>query len=510
AFGDDPYELVARCVERGMAVTGRPGKLRFEKPLPEIWNSIGWCTWNAMYSGVNEKDVLTKLREFRAEAFPVQYVLIDDGWSPLDGRELASFDINIEKFPSGLKGFVNTVKSDFNVQQVGFWHAFTGYWQGVSTKSPLYSEQKDNLLKTKRGSHIPYPEAQKSFGFWNGWHSHLRQQGVDFVKVDNQGATWHHSRGTMPVGDAAKGQQYGLQASIGLNFSDRVINCMCMANDCIWHWTSSNVARNSDDFFPDSLPSHCEHARQNIYNNLFYANFAWPDWDMFWSYHPQATYHAALRAISGGPVYFTDEVGKANWDILRPFITTNGHLLKCPQPAMPTRDTLFVNPYEDKKPVKAFNTVGDAGMVLAVNALNVEDSVQGDVKPSDVEGLKGDLFAVREYFTGQTRLLGRNDSWPLELGVYEPLLFTFARVDNGLAVIGLANKYVSHAAVQKITMLNNSAVISLAEGGDLLLYLEKPAKAIRTIAGNISGHANEGWMTVPVVSDEPVDVFVEW
>lgn len=68
---------------------------------------------------------------------------------------------------------------------------------------------------------------------------------------------------------------------------------------------------------------------------------------MFQSTHPCAAFHAASRAISGGPIYVSDTVGKHNFDLLKTLVVPDGSILRCEYYALPTRDCLFEDPLHD-------------------------------------------------------------------------------------------------------------------------------------------------------------------
>lgn len=85
------------------------------------------------------------------------------------------------------------------------------------------------------------------------------------------------------------------------------------------------------------------------YNSLWMGNFIHPDWDMFQSSHPCAEFHAASRAISGGPIYISDTVGNHNFDLLKRLVLPDGSILRCQYYALPTRDCLFEDPLHDGK-----------------------------------------------------------------------------------------------------------------------------------------------------------------
>jgi len=83
------------------------------------------------------------------------------------------------------------------------------------------------------------------------------------------------------------------------------------------------------------------------YNSLWMGNFIHPDWDMFQSTHPCAEFHAASRAISGGPIYVSDCVGNHNFKLLKTLVLPDGSILRCQYYALPTRDCLFEDPLHD-------------------------------------------------------------------------------------------------------------------------------------------------------------------
>ncbi|KAL3512778.1 hypothetical protein ACH5RR_025495 [Cinchona calisaya] len=70
---------------------------------------------------------------------------------------------------------------------------------------------------------------------------------------------------------------------------------------------------------------------------------------MFQSAHPCAQFHAASRAISGGPIYVSDSVGKHNFQLLKSLVLPDGSILRCQHYALPSRDCLFEDPLRDGK-----------------------------------------------------------------------------------------------------------------------------------------------------------------
>lgn len=285
-----------------------------------------------------------------------------------------------------------------------------------------------------------------------------------------------------------------------------------MSCDLVWFWNASNVARSSDDFFPNREGSAREHALQNIYNSLWLGELAWPDWDMWWTNHPQARYHQALRAISGGPVYVSDPLGKTDPELLWPLIFSDGRVLRCDEPARPTRDTLFSQPTA----LKAFNRVGNSGILGMFWAGDGESSVQTTASVADVEGLGvpagqangaeagTPLFALHEYYTGQRLLVSPEEKLEVVLKPWEARVYSFVPVQRltapislAFAPIGLVNKIISPRAVldcelERIEPIQDALQgrpggclrgrITLYEGGRFLAYCDRRPLRVEVIS----------------------------
>ncbi|KAI9128302.1 hypothetical protein K1719_001295 [Acacia pycnantha] len=138
-----------------------------------------------------------------------------------------------------------------------------------------------------------------------------------------------------------------------------VISSMQQCNDFLFLGTQTiSLGRVGDDFWcidPAGDPNgtywlqgcHMVHC---AYNSLWMGNFIHPDWDMFQSDHPCAEFHTAPRAISGGPVYVSDSVGRHNFKLLNKLVLIlDGTILRCQHYALPTRDCLFQDPLHDAK-----------------------------------------------------------------------------------------------------------------------------------------------------------------
>jgi hypothetical protein len=262
---------------------------------------------------------------------------------------------------------------------------------------------------------------------------------------------------------------------------------MEMSLENAYNWRESNVARNSDDYLPDTPQNVKEHVYQNAYNAYWLSNFAYPDWDMFQSHDAHAEYHAAARAVSGGPVYFTDEAGKERPEVLSPLALSDGRLLTLDEPAQVTRDMLLTDPSMEAVPLKIFGTLSGQGhaaaVVAAFNVNKTAREVAGALRVGDVAGPQGagappERHAVYQRSRGLAVVLeGREASLPFTLGEFGFDLFTLVPVEQGAAVFGLLDKYVGAAAVVSVARDAGGLTVRLREAGDFGAWLERaPAR----------------------------------
>jgi len=463
--GTDPFELARRTAASALASLPDAASHRENKEYPEILDYFGWCSWDAFYHQVHADGLADKLKELNDLELPVPWVMIDDGWLDVRNERLNGFEADKAKFPDGLAGAVRRLKERHGVRWVGVWHTIMGYWAGIEPTSALARDYKEYLLETQSGKLIPYPEAAKAFGFWNAWHSFLKKQGIDFVKVDGQSSVLNFLRYYRSVGEAARAAHTALEASAALHFNRTVINCMGMGSESVWSRPVTSVSRNSDDFMPKEERSFREHALQNAYNSWYHGQFYWGDWDMFWTVNPDGLQNGVLRALSGGPVYISDPVGRTDPAQVWPLIFRDGKIARADRPGMPTADCLLRNPTEERIPLKVWNTSNGVGIVAAFHVNQDPAPVAGTVRPSDVPGLRGERFVVYDYFRQSAFRLAKDEASAFELADGGVALYVIVPADDACSPIGLLDKYIPSAAIERQERSENRLYVRLREGG---------------------------------------------
>jgi raffinose synthase len=312
--------------------------------------------------------------------------------------------------------------------------------------------------------------------------------------------------------ELAKAYFSGLTASVLRHFGGNgVIASMEHCNDFMLLGTEAvALGRVGDDFWctdPSGDPNgtfwlqgcHMVHC---AYNSLWMGNFIHPDWDMFQSTHPCAAFHAASRAVSGGPVYVSDTVGHHDFALLRRLALPDGTVLRCESYALPTRDCLFQNPLHDGKTLlKIWNANRFAGVLGAFNCQGGGWSpearrnkcfsefsvpVTARASPGDVEwksagvDVKGaSQFAVYFVEAKKLQLLRPDDGVEITLEpfTYELLVVAPVRVEKSVefAPIGLANMLSTAAAAQafetrKDAAGNVTAEVAVKGAGEMVAY----------------------------------------
>ena len=443
AAAEDPYQAIQENYRFARNNGGIRVMLREERQYPAILEKFGWCTWDAFYKEVTADKIYEKLAEFRDKGVPVHWIIIDAGWSTFHDRLLAEFPADPVKFPEGLSGCIRRCKEEFGIEQVGVWHTFNAYWDGVEPGSPVAVEYADALMTTKTGLLIPHDDPEKAFRFWDGWHGYLASCGVDFVKVDNQSSTHRYLEGTVSTTAGAVRAHAVMEKSIEKHFGGVVINCMGMDMENVLARPASGVSRNSDDFYPQRENGFAQHIQQNLYCAMWHSQIYHCDYDMWWSGNSAPVQSGVLRAISGGPVYVSDKIGETDRAGVVPMVGADGRICRLDQAAVPTRDCLYVNCEENGRLMKTWNRKGDAFALAAFNISRREitETFTLDVVP----GLAGEYVAY-EYFTRVSARVDRETALTLTMAADDvrcwSLYPVYGEGEDKYILLGDVNRYV--------------------------------------------------------------------
>ncbi|CBI29568.3 unnamed protein product, partial [Vitis vinifera] len=524
--GDNPFDLMnqsMKTLEKHLGTFSH----RETKQMPGMLDWFGWCTWDAFYHGVNPQGIRDGLKSLSEGGTPAKFLIIDDGWQDttnefqkegepfIEGsqfgarlvsikennkfRETANEDLN--EAPSGLKDFVSDIKSTFGLKYVYVWHALLGYWGGFhpdapegrkynpKLKFPIQSpgnlaNMRDISMDCMEKYGIGAIDPAKASEFYDDLHSYLVSQDVDGVKVDVQNILETLATGLGGRVSLTRKFQQALEKSIAANFQDNsIICCMGLSTDTLYNARRSAITRASDDYYPKIPTTQSLHIAAVAFNSIFLGEVVVPDWDMFYSLHSAAEFHAVARAVGGCGVYVSDKPGQHDFEILRRLVLPDGSVLRAKYPGRPSRDCLFNDPVMDGESllkiwnlnkvtgvIGVFNCQGAGSWPCLDNPVqkDVSPKLSGQVSPADIEYFEevaptpwtGDC-AVFSFKAGSLSRLPKRGSFDVKLKILECDVFTVSpiKVYHGkvhFAAIGLIDMYNSGGAVETVEALNAS------------------------------------------------------
>lgn len=179
------------------------------------------------------------------------------------------------------------------------------------------------------------------------------------------------------------------------------------------------MVRNSDDFFPGIPSSHPWHIFVNAHNSLLTSHLnILPDWDMFQTSHPYSSFHAAGRCVSGGPIYFTDEPGQHNLDLISQMTarTIQGKTIIL-RPSVIGKTVGIYTGYEEERLLKVGTFTGGVGGTGILALFNVSERPLSElVNLNAFPGVEsGKEYVVRTHTTGEV-------THPMELSSETPVI----------------------------------------------------------------------------------------
>lgn len=495
--GNDPYEMIKKA-SKDIKNELKTFKLRTEKIVPTFVDYLGWCTWEALRTNLSDEILLDAAKHFKQNNIPFKYMLIDNGWLSQKNGNLTAFYPDRKKFPNGFGLMIDKLKDDYGFKNVIIWSALWGTFAGLNDGSFPDMEIKTTAVPVKRMvekyklyknenlddvatvGEVFYPGITPKkivmpcfTDFYNSFFDYLRREGADGVKIDAM--TWIESVGHGRGGRVKmmKEMMSGLQGASGTHFNGELLNCSSCSNDYIFNSISSNLTRSSGDFFPNKPESHGFHIYTNAVTSFWMGEIVLPDWDMFQSGHVAGEFHAAARAISGGPVYTTEQVGTENKDILMRLSTAEGKIPRCVNPGKICKSSLFVDINNDRKAIKIFNNNLYNGVVGAFNCTYNPDfkdlRVSETVSACDIEGFTKGEYAVWSNFKQKLFKKKYEERDNVDLGLYGFDIFTYSPIKNGFAPIGMIDKYNPGGMIICMENIDDGIFMSLLGGGLLLL-----------------------------------------
>jgi len=493
AYGKSPYaatQAVWKQVFESGHVAGKP---RSGKAFPEEpYGYLGWCSWEHYKRNISEKVITDAVHSLEASAAPFRWVMVDDGYFTEKGRKLVSLEPDKKKFPKGW-GPVTALKNDSQIKWIGIWRNMLGYMEGVSpdhTMDDLADQLVPGKVKAPRslvkGAYmVPAESAEGAKALHDKMARDAKDSGFDFTKVDFQTKAFDLYRG---MGNAAKASQY---QNAALEEACRahglpLLNCISQPNINSLQFSHSVLARSSPDYNQADKDKNKCNTYQSFANHLWLSQTVWGDLDMFHSHDERDIKPMAIaRAISGGPVYISDEPSKINPEVLIPFAYQDGKLLRTAAPATLLPESFFIHPFRDDQVFRVVAPMEDG--VAAIALFNFTEGGK-ELKAGFTEedyGHAGELLMpspgawpipeggllVYDRETQSVVELGKGYS--TEVGDFDAGLFLLYPNTHGWAVIGRSDKYLPAAAVKVGSVSDEQVSFTLKESGPLMVWSKK-------------------------------------
>lgn len=384
----------------------------------EWFDGFTYCTWNALGQDLSAQKIYDALDDLAKENINITNLIIDDNWQSLTGeqgvdgqsdRGWTRFEANDRGFPDGMKATTAKIRKDHpNIKHIAVWHAILGYWGGVSPDGWI-AENYKTVTVAKDDGLITVVAAEDVGRMYDDFYKFLADSGVDSVKTDAQFMLdWIHNAPDRRA--LVTAYQDAWTIAHLRHLSARAISCMSQVPQLIFHSQLPTnkprlLVRNSDDFFPEVDASHPWHVFCNAHNSLVSQHLnVLPDWDMFQTSHKWASFHAAARCVSGGPIYFTDYPGHHNIKLIRQITAqtmTNATIILRPDRVGKTMTPY--NDYNSQAVLRVGTYVGRAqtgtGILGVFNVAKRE--LSEFLRLSDFPGTENGEYVVHSFVSGE-------------------------------------------------------------------------------------------------------------
>jgi len=460
---------------------------RMNKKYPEVFRYLGWCSWEQYKWDISEKVLTDVVRRIDASGVPIRFLLVDDGH--LDAgrdRRLRSFNPDKEKFPNGW-GALLGLRREEKIRWMGLWNTLSGYWDTISAENEFGHEINEHLVSLKKtGAVVPCNNPESTRVFYDAHIGAVREHGFDFVKIDCQARNIAWYLGSDNAVEAATNNLRALEGAANKHM-DSMINCMAHSLPCVFNTRYSAVTRCSIDYKVGKISRAKSHLLQSYANTPWLCQTVWGDHDMFHSSDAGVGRIIAVsKAMSGGPVYLSDDPDDFIAEYVRPLCYEDGELLRPVAPAGPLPDSAFIDPMREPVAYRVIAPLpGGAAAVAAYNLYHPTSMVpiRGFVTRQDYKHAGGMIqpytgkwkvpaegLVVYDWHSGRAEKL--TDRYEFDLKGFADRLLHLCPVKKGWAVIGRTDKYLCPAAVEIVSISPSKLKLRMKESGPLAVWCE--------------------------------------
>ncbi|MCU0786637.1 MAG: hypothetical protein MUC91_00360 [Verrucomicrobia bacterium] len=497
AFAADPYTATHRCWELALQSKFCKDNLRAraEKEFPEIYDHLGWCTWESFGGDITESNVVMSIKELKASPVPVRWVIVDDGYldnqEPLTGdkNQILSFGTN-GKFPRGW-GPVTSLKDDASVKWIGLWRNMSGGMGGVHPDHHM-PELTDHLIRRttfrsrgidkpgiEQDAMIVKPDSASSKAFYDAMIGNTVEGGFDFVKVDFQTYNFWMYAGTGNAVHSAHQNNQALETACQAH-GMALLNCISQCNVNLFNTRKSVISRASVDVKLDN--DNMARTVQSFANNMWWGDILFGDLDMYHTSNAKtAQFLTVARAISGGPVYISDPPPEFEAALIRPLIFNDGRLVRALAPAVPLPESLFRGAGANDRCYRVIAPTRHGSCAIAAFNFSPSAELGGTVSKDDYRHAAAKeqpyhgLWSIPEeglvvYDREAEKGVRLDADYSYSVNRMKGKIFNLAPISQEWAVIGRADKYLGGCTYTIGRTSETSLELTLDESGPLLVY----------------------------------------
>lgn len=483
--GDDLYGMLAQMWAKILdneQVKGRT-TWRVNKEYSEIYEYLGWCSWEQYKKNINEELLVSAADQIENSDIPIRWILVDDGHQTAKNSALINFEPLTSKFPNGWAPVL--AKRSDKIKWFGLWHCMFGLWGGIN-KDHTMEDLKPYVVEAIKKPYILGEDAQGSKIFYEKLVNSVSQPGFDFTKIDVQTTDFTNYMGKGNPVTAHRQNAENLEAETNAKLSG-LMNCMAQNLPCIFNTRYSATTRVSIDYKLNDHKKARSHIYQSFHNSIWMGQTIWPDHDMFHSSDTDlGRFMAVSKAMSAAPIYLSDAPEDFIPEFILPLAYSDGKLLRPLAPGVPLTKSFFANSMmgSEEYSIIAPMTSTSAAIVVynivndATKSLNVSITEQ-DYTSADgmMQPYKGPRSLPKEglvYYDWYEKQGGKlNKEYNFTLANLKDRIVLLCEINNGWAVIGREDKYLSTVAVSSEKSSKSSLEFTLHEAGPVLVYSSK-------------------------------------
>jgi len=454
---------------------------RSKKSYPEAFEYLGWCSWEHFKKRIDIDKLIGAAKTIENSDVPIRWFLVDDGFQVQQRLALISFAPNSKAFPDGWEPLMKMRKDD-KIKWFGLWHSYMGLWKGVHKEHEL-GDLGEDLIPFGRQLG-PGKSKEGAQRFYDAFIGSVADYGFDFVKIDNQSLYNGLQKNAESSVSINGWMTEGLENAVKARMPQGMINCMAQGTPQILGTRYSAVARVSIDYKLKDLAKAKAHIEQSFVNTLFQGQTVWPDHDMFHSSDPDCGELMAIsKAMSGAPIYLSDNPTDFTEEFILPLAFKDGKLLRPMAPGVPLPDSVMIDVYKSGKAFRVIAPLENGcAAIVTYNLFHPGNkTIKTEVTAADYAHASGMIqpyegpwaqpeegLVVFDWRKGTGQKL--DSAYSVELTGFSDRLLLLAPVKQGWAVVGARDKYLSPVAVKSVEATAESVQVSLVEGGPLVVW----------------------------------------